>query len=105
MYALNRQRAMTASPVWKGLTYQEHGLLSHIALREFVKPILGAMMDWMHNWFVNGVANLEFHLYLQRARDEMGVKCADLHRVTTASWAWPKWQETHKASRAHSGAV
>ena len=53
-------------------------------------------MDWMHNFLVNGVVNLEFHLFLGRAREELGVRYEQLLAFTTSDWVWPKWQEKHK---------
>jgi len=54
-------------------------------------------MDWMHNFLVGGVANLEFHLFMQNARSELNVKYAQLHMFVAAAWRWPQWQSTHKA--------
>ena len=53
-------------------------------------------MDWMHNFLVNGVVNLEFHLFLGRAREELGVRYEQLLAFMTSDRVWPKWQEKHK---------
>lgn len=87
--------------VHTGLTFHPNGILSDLSLREFVRPISGTMMDWMHNFLVNGVVNLEFHLYLSRAREELGVRYEQLLAFTTSAWKWPKWQQKHKAHSEH----
>lgn len=58
-------------------------------------------MDWMHNFLVNGVGNLEFHLFLSRARSELGIHFAQVQAFMTADWQFPRWQATHKARCGH----
>lgn len=58
-------------------------------------------MDWMHMFLVNGVANLEFYLFLSRARLELGIQFSQVQAFMTADWQFPRWQATHKARCAH----
>lgn len=82
----------------QGLNFSPFSLMADRDLRRHIKPISCTTMDWMHNFLVNGLANLEFHLFLCRARAELGVRYAQLHAFATAAWAWPRWQATHKAT-------
>ena len=78
------------------MSFDPHALLADASLRDYLKPASATTMDWMHNFLVNGVANLEFHLFLEKAKSELGLRYVDLHNFVVAAWRWPQWQSTHK---------
>ena len=88
-------------PPNQGLTFDENALLEDKQLRPHIRPISATMMDWMHNYLVNGVANFELHLWLGKAKSEVGVRYATLQEFVQAAWQWPHSQATHKVALAH----
>ncbi len=53
-------------------------------------------MDWMHNFLVNGIANLEVWAFLRACKAELGLTFAQLDKYVKAAWTWPCAQATHK---------
>lgn len=80
-----------------GLSFNPFSLLADRELGSHIKPISCTTMDWMHNYLVDGVVNLEFHLFLSKAKVVLGLRYPQLHAFATSAWTWPRWQATHKA--------
>ena len=79
-----------------GMTFDPESLLADMELRQHLKPCSSTMMDWMHNFLVHGITNLEVHAFLSCCRQRLGLVFADLHLYAGAAWLWPAVQEKHK---------
>lgn len=90
--------------VTPGLTYHSEALLGDLQLRPYMKPS-ATTMDWMHNLLVNGVGNLECHLFLSRARAELGIQYSQVQAFVTSDWQFPRWRATHKVRCPSSALV
>ena len=56
-----------------GFAHQPLGLLQDRALRRLVRPATCAMIDWMHTWVANGIANWEFWCFLKACKAKCGI--------------------------------
>ena len=51
-----------------GFKHHPAGLLQHHGLRRFVKPARSSIYDFFHIYLVNGLAQLEIHLFLKYSK-------------------------------------
>ena len=71
-----------------GFSRCPNGILANRDLRRFVCPIDVHTYDSMHCAFANGIAHVELHLFLQRAK-QFGVKFAHIESFLAADCRWP----------------
>lgn len=87
-----------------GMTYHNESLLADAFLRSVIKPVSSLVYDFMHNYLVNGVFNMEAGCLLAAAKQVCGVTYKDFDKCVRASWTWPRSQEKHKVLDAFSSA-
>ncbi|CAE7217867.1 unnamed protein product [Symbiodinium sp. CCMP2592] len=69
-----------------GLNYAEHGPLFSAELRPHMKPIAVSMYDWMHNFVVGGIFQVEMTELLKVLRRQ-GIPQSELHRfLSDCNW-------------------
>ena len=87
-----------------GLTCHDEGLLADVSLRSVIKPASCLVYDFMHNYLVNGVFNIETGCLLSVAKQACGLTYSDFDKFVRASWTWPRSQEKHKVVDIFSSA-
>ncbi|CAE7488953.1 unnamed protein product [Symbiodinium sp. CCMP2592] len=69
-----------------GLNYAEHGPLFSAELRPHLKPIAVSMYDWMHNFVVGGIFQVEMTELLKVLRSQ-GIPQTELHHfLSDCNW-------------------
>ena len=87
-----------------GINYSSEGLLADKELRTMIGPASVTTMDWMHNFLVHGIANLEVFGFLRQCRLLLGIKFEQINTYVTADWCWPKSQSRHKINEVFTAA-
>ena len=77
-----------------GLNRCPEGVLADAALRTHVQPAQTTAYDSMHCFFSHGVAALELHLFLEEAKQQIGIRFKDLDAYCNADW-----RSTHEACK------
>lgn len=85
-----------------GLSFHPSSILADMSLRAHIRPITMTSYDWMHNFAVGGVMNTEMHAMLQRCKEVLGIRYAQLDCFVRADWVFPSWQRTHQITEVFS---
>ena len=75
-----------------GHNWNPHGLLADQDLRRHVLPISTLTYDPMHCILSNGIAHTELFLFLDRCKNQLGVKYSHMETFLAAAWTYPHIQ-------------
>ena len=72
-----------------GITFNAYCAFLDAVIMMLVKPITSITYDWLHIFYVGGLANHELFFLFKLLRKKLNIKFKDLHMFITAGWSSP----------------
>lgn len=72
-----------------GITFNEYSVFLDAAIRLLVMPTTSITYDWLHIFYVGGLANHDLYYLFRLLRKTLKIKFKHLHTFVSANWSLP----------------